>query len=166
MKPVIKTTFCILFLFFSCLQEDRVLPLKGKVTFSIAEKDRMNGRLEKTVDPAFVILSVDNNNGYTREQVKLNFFSFGIGYLSEELELPAGTYDLTQFVVFDANGRAIYAAPRLGSQLAKFVTDPLPMKFTINEDAQVIPQVLAVVGDDKPEFFGYVNVSFEIIDRK
>lgn len=166
MRAAIKITFCILFLFFSCLQEDRVQPLKGNVTFSLVETDRINGRLGKTGDPAFVIISIQDNNGFKMDDIELILFSFGAGYLSEELELPAGTYELTYFVVYDTSGRAIYASPHVGSELAKFVTDSLPMKFTVNEDAQVIPQVLRVLEDDLPEFFGYASVSFEIIDRK
>jgi hypothetical protein len=167
MKTFIKTILWVLLFFVSCQPEVCVFPNTGYATFALDEKDRSNGRDKETPTPAFVLLSVQSTNGNNREEIKLSLLSFGTGYLSEKLELPIGSYQLTQFVVLDASDRVIYATPYEGSELAKHVTDSLPVDFNVSSDeTQVIAQVLPVLEDDKPELFGYVTFSFEIIPKR
>ena len=164
MKTFIKAILWVLLLSFSCQPEENVSPNTGYATFSLDERDRINGRDKETPTPASVLLSVQTINGDKREEIKLNLVSFGTGYLSEKLERPIGNYQLTQFVVLDASDRVIYATPYEGSELAKYVTDSLPVDFNVTSNGtQVIAQVLPVLEDDKPELFGYVTFSFDII---
>ena len=167
MKTFIKTILWVLLLSFSCQPEENVSPNTGYATFSLDKRDRINGRDKETPTPAFVLLSVQGTNGDKQEEIKLSLFSFGTGYLSENLELPIGDYQLTQFVVLDSSDRVIYATPYEGSEFAKYVTDSLPVDFNVNNDGtQVIAQVLPVLEDDTPELFGYVTFSFEIIGKR
>ncbi|HEY5919628.1 MAG TPA: hypothetical protein VIU13_19550 [Chryseolinea sp.] len=166
MKTFIKTILLAL-LHFSCQQEENVSPDTGYASFSFDERDRTNGRHNETPTPAFVLLSVQGTDGDKREEIKLSLFSFGTDYLSEKLELPVGNYQLTQFVVLDASNRVIYATPYEASDLAKYVTDSLPLDFNVTSNgSQVIAEVLPVLEEDKPELFGYVTFSFEIINKR
>ncbi len=55
---------------------------------------------------------------------------------SESLELPAGIYSIEYFIVKDADGNEIYAAPREidvdGIHIHNFVNDPLPISVRLN----------------------------------
>ena len=158
--------FFLVFLSVSCQHEEKVSPAKGNAAFSFYQKDRSNGRTKETTTPAFVLLEIKDGNGNKQEEIKLSLFPFGQGYLSENLELPIGSYQLTQFVVLDASGTVIFATPFDGSELAKYIDNPLPIEFTItNEGTEVKPQVLAVEPEDNPELFGYASFGFEVISN-
>lgn len=159
---------CALLIFsYACQNEEYLFPTKGNVSFSILQKTRDDGRVRETTLPAFVLLSIKDSKGEKQENIKLSLLAFGQGYLSENLELQTGNYQLAQFIVLDAANKVIYATPLEGSELAKYVTDPLPMEFTVtNEGTQITPQVLPVLEDDKPEIFGFVSFEFEVIDYK
>ena len=168
MKKLITSAFTILVLlfFYSCKDDENLSPTKGNITFSPSEVARSNGRANETATPAFVLFSIKDSNGEAQENIKLRLISFGQGYLSENLELQKGKYQLTQFVVLDAAEKIIYATPREGSELAKHINNPLPIEFTItNEGTQVKPQVLAVNQEDNPELFGYTSFGFEVISN-
>lgn len=154
----------VLLLSFSCQNEEKISPHKGYATFLIYQKVRPGGRGNET--PASILISIQDSNGIKQENVKLNIFSFGSGYLSENLELPFGNYKLTKFVVFDAANTSIYATPLEGSELEKYVSDPLPIELGVDDDGiQITPEVLIVSKDDEPQQFGYSNFSFEIISE-
>jgi hypothetical protein len=153
------------FLSFSCQPDESLPSTLGKATFSLSPQTRNNGRISGTATPAFVLLSVKDSEGKAQENIKLPLYSLGQSYLSENLELEIGAYQLSQFVVLDATNKIIYATPLEGSDLAKYVSDPLPMEFSVDTDGtQVIPQVLAVLEDDKPESFGLASFGFEIVN--
>ncbi len=167
MKKLIP--FFLLFIFSnSCKDEENLSPAQGKATFSLSQKARGNGRASETTTPAFVLLSIKNSKGKSQENIKLPLFSFGKSYLSEDLQLQTGIYQLTQFVVLNAANKVIYATPMEGSDLAKHVTDPLPIDFVVteNRNTQVVPQVLVVSQDDEPSIFGYASFGFEVVKKK
>jgi hypothetical protein len=91
--------------------------------------------------------------------------AFGSGYVSQDLELAAGNYDLTEFYVQDQEKKLIYSTPREGSGLAKFVNDPLDIAFSVDKDASTIvyPQVLAVDDATNPGDFGYSSFAFDVV---
>jgi hypothetical protein len=156
----------LLFLSLSCQHEEKVSPAKGNVSFLFDQKDRRNGRTQETITSAFVRLEIKDSNGNKQQEIRLSLFPFDQGYLSENLELPIGSYQLTQFVVLDASGTVVFATPLEGSELAKYITNPLPIEFTItNEVTQVILQVLAVEPEDNPALFGYASFGFDIISE-
>jgi hypothetical protein len=154
----------VISLFISC-QTDEMPQSTGAISFSLLNKIREENRTTGVVTPAFVLLSVKNEAGVmVLENKKLPLFSFGQSYVSENIELPLGNYKLTQFVVLDAANKTIYATPIEGSELAKYVEDPLPISFTVfeNKTSLVVPQVLEIEPNDMPENFGYVSFGFEI----
>jgi len=93
----------------------------------------------------------------------LNLYSFGGQYLSENLSLEVGSYNLTQFAILKGN-TVIYVTPIQGSERAQLVQQPLPIFFSVNENSttQVEPEVLAV-GDYLPQAFGYATFSFSVV---
>jgi hypothetical protein len=166
MKKLIPSFLSILVLFFSfsCGHEENLSQALGKATFSLSKKTKSDGRVNDTAIPAFVLLNIKYSNGKVQENIKLPLFSFGQSYLSDELLLPEGSYQLTQFAVLDAS-KVIYATPLEGSYLAEFVDDPLPIGFTITKEisTEVVPQVLAVTSTDTPEMFGLASFGFEVV---
>jgi hypothetical protein len=155
-------------LFYCCKHEEKVSPTLGNATFSLSLKTKSGGRTAETATPAFVLLSLkDGNDKAVQNSKKLPLFPFGQSYLSENLSLQTGTYLLTEFAVLDASNKVIYATPLDGSDLAKYVADPLPISFTISENTtiQVVPQVLAITSEDAPESFGLASFGFEVIER-
>jgi hypothetical protein len=167
MKKISILFLALALVLINCQQEQEVTPQKeGKVTFSLSPIKRNGGRTNATATPAFVLLSMKDGNGDTRDNVKLPLFPFGQSYSSESLELYPGSFELTQFMVLDADNKIIYATPMEGSPLATYVTDALPINFTVTSDesTHVAPQVLAVTNVDEPESFGYTSFGFEVVN--
>jgi hypothetical protein len=91
-------------------------------------------------------------------------YSFGSGFISEKIQIKAGEYNLTKFIVIDATGRVVFAAPVEGSPLAYITNDPLPVYFNVMADqvTSVAPEVIAA-GNYTPGDFGYVNFGVQIV---
>jgi len=162
----------ITFLFFVCLliacQTDEVLNVKGSLSFSFTSKNRSELRTNELTTPAFVLLIIKNLSGEVLiEYKKLALFSFGQGFVSENVELPVGSYQVTQFIILDTNHKAIFATPYENSELANLVADPLPINFSVTENNTntITPQVIPIEPTDTPELFGYANFGFEIVDN-
>ena len=149
--------FCILPL--SCQQEEKVTPNTGRVTFSLYERERTNGRTNGNVAPAFVVLNIESSNGTQLDEIKVSASSLGSIVIYENPGLPIGRYRLTQLVVYDDSSNVIYASPKAGSEMAKFASRSLPFEFNVNNnnDPQIIVDVLNVYAQDNPELFGYTN---------
>ena len=155
------TAFCssvLSLLLLSCHQEEKINPNTGIATFSLHEKERINGRADGSSIPSFVLLNIQASNGIELKEIKLNLFSFGASFLTENLELPMGSYYLTEFVVYDASNKPIYVTPKTDSEMEKFVSASLPIEFSINPNGtSVTTQVISVLADDEPQRFGYTN---------
>jgi hypothetical protein len=165
MKNLIPFLFVLVC--YSCDQEESFSPKLGKATFSISETNRDNGRIKETIVPAFVLLSIEDSKGGSKEHIKLPLYTLGQSYLSTNVDMQAGTYQLTQFAVLDESNKGIYATPLEGSDLARYVENPLPIEFTIEEDQNtlVVPQVLAVYKEDTPGRFGLASFVFDIVSK-
>jgi hypothetical protein len=154
--------------FNSCRNDDTLLPENGDgtVAFSLSAVTRENtgGRVSATATPAAALISIKDNHGNLSENIRLSITPFGQGYISENLSVKAGDYKLTQFVVLDSASKIIYATPVAGSDMARFITNPLSIAFTVSRDAStnVVPEALPVYPTDAPTDFGYANFEFEI----
>ena len=112
-----------------------------------------------------LLISVMNENGdYVFEDEIIPLLMFGNEFITAKIEMEAGKYLLTKFLVVNPEGRVVYATPLEGSPKAHLVNDPLPIDFSIRPDqtSRVIPQVLAVM-DNSPADFGYAAFGFEIV---
>jgi hypothetical protein len=86
---------------------------------------------------------------------KLTFLEIGGEFISEGLALPPGHYQIMDF--FLANDtRVYYACPKEDSELASWVSDPLPIAFSVTADAVDFVSVDVIESDPfGPAPFGY-----------
>jgi hypothetical protein len=113
----------------------------------------------------YLIVSVVNENGeMVMNDERLELYNFGGQWITEEIKLKVGAYELTKFLVVDPMGNVLYAAPIEDSPKAYLVNDPLPIQFEIikNHVTNVVPEVLAVL-EEPPEEFGYVTFSYSVV---
>lgn len=142
----------------------------GKAEFSLSFPDG-SGQLKSgsTLDSGIVsyqvMISVEDLKGNSIFTDKLiPVYTFGTGFVSENVEIKAGEFRLTKFMVINPSGAVVYAAPKTGSPLAYLIRKPLPFNFNIypGQVTKVLPEVLAV-GNLPPDQFGYVNFGASII---
>jgi len=98
------------------------------------------------------------------EDELLPLYKFGGGFFSEKIEMKAGHYILTKFMIVDPNGEVIFAAPLKGSPKAYLVKKPLPIGFKVHPErtTRLSPEVLPVQGDP-PSDFGYSTFGFVVV---
>jgi len=91
-------------------------------------------------------------------------YSFGPGYVSGKVEIKNGDYKLTKFMVINAEGAVLFAAPLTGSPNAYLVTKPLPLNFNIFPDKVTVlnPEALSV-GSQSPSAFGYLAFGVQLV---
>ena len=151
---------------YSCENKNIDSTGSGTIEFSVNMPDPGTKSLTDSVNVSFHILisveDIDSNAVITDKMIPL--YVFGSGFISENIEIKAGEYLLTKFMVVNASGEVIFAAPRAGSPLAYLSTKPLPVSFNIypNQLTTIIPEVLTV-GDQTPDKFGYANFGVQII---
>jgi hypothetical protein len=169
MKTQIKILLflSILVVGFSCDDEEPVVNKKSYVSFGVSEHLNPSGRVSSENTPTAVILSIVNSNGgVVLENKVLPLVAFGQSFVTENIQINVGQYRLTKFLVLGGNNEVLYATPVEGSAKAQHVSDPLPILFTVTEqaNAKVTPQVLSVATDDTPESFGYLSFSYDVVD--
>jgi hypothetical protein len=156
--------------FSSCEKRSFDFTGKGNAEFalSIPEEDSksLSGiDLDDAIISYHIMVSIkDNDSNVVIADSLIPVYSFGTGFTSENLELKAGDYNLTKFLVINPAGEVILAAPVEGSPLAYLVNKPLPLGFSIyaNQVTRVSPEVL-VVGDQPPDQFGYASFGMQIV---
>jgi len=175
MKALIKILYGFLiplavFGIWSCENRNDDLAGKGKAEFSLSmpeegSKSLSGSSLDDGTMSYHILISVEDTDGNSVISDSLiPVYAFGPGFTSENVEIEAGDYNLTKFLVINPAGEVIYAAPVEGSPLAYLVNDPLPVGFTIFADqvTRVAPEVL-LVGDQTPGQFGYASFGMQVI---
>jgi hypothetical protein len=140
---------------------------KGTAEFSLLLPSQLkSGTISDTDTVSYqLLISVEDMKGNAVFTDKLiPVYSFGTGFTSEKVEINAGEYKLTKFMVINPAGAVIYASPLAGSPLAYLTSRPLPFAFNIFPDkvTQVVPEVLEV-GDQTPDKFGYLSFGIRVI---
>jgi len=143
----------------------------GTAEFSISVPDEVSQVKSGTSNDSAIVsfqimISVEDMEGnavFTDKLIPL--YTFGTGFVSENIEIKAGEFKLTKFMVINPSGAVVYAAPKAGSPLAYLATRPLPFNFNIfsNQVTKILPEVLAV-GDLTPDQFGYASFGVQIIN--
>ena len=152
----------------------------GRGTLEITLNDFSDPDLKKsaTTDPAdtnasvtesaaaslhILITITDEDGTAVIDDEMIPLYNFGGGYISQRIELDAGKYSLTRFMVVGPDGNVIFAAPLEGSPKSYIVDRPLPIGFSVSAEkiTRVVPEVLAV-GDSSPEDFGYAAFGFRV----
>jgi len=172
MKKIVHFLLLSLFVF-SCSSEkdeptvieEPIAALEGKQVFRIDVKElsakRQSIGNQKKLDPAFVLLSINDVNGnsiLTREKIAL--IKDGDSYVSSEIDLDAGTYSVVEFIVTDANDIVISIVPKENSVLAQFATKPLPFDFVVTSDEtkETVTENINAAGYTSVDF-GYTGLS-------
>jgi len=143
---------------------------KGKAEFSLIQPDDLSkssadGTQDSGIVSYHIMVSVEDMEGNpVLTDFLIPVYAFGSGFTSENVELAAGDYSLTKFLVLNPSGEVIYASPLEGSPLAYLVNDPLPVIFRIfpGTVTRVTPEVL-LVGDQPPGLFGYASFGIRVI---
>ena len=149
---------------FSCVPEK--VPENAKASFSFNLADSENSRLNSSSNPNFLIVSIKNteNNQLVHNLLKLELFSLDGGYISEEVELFVGQYEVVDFLVANAENEVIYLTPKKDSDFADLVSTPLPFAFHVSasETVQINLEVIPSDLGDAVEY-GYSVFSFDIV---
>jgi len=173
MKTLIRLVYVSLVIFgvtgfYSCNKDSGDNAI-GTAEFSISMPDGLSQLKSATVDSAVVsyqlMISVEDMNGRSVLSDKMiPIYTFGTGFVSEKIEIRAGEFKLTKFMVINPSGEVIFASPLAGSPLAYLTNKPLPFKFNIYPDkvTQVLPEVLSVEGQT-PDKFGYLSFGIKVI---
>ncbi len=142
----------------------------GSAEFSISIPDEVSQAKSGTLSDSAIVsyqimISVEDmagNSVFTDKLIPL--YTFGTGFVSENVQLNTGEFKLTKFLVINPAGSVLYASPLGGSPLAYLTTRPLPFSFNIlpGQVTRLLPEVLAV-GDQTPDKFGYVNFGMQMI---
>jgi len=120
---------------------------------------------DRNVTAALVTIAEENGNLlYDHEYLPL--YSFGEGYTTRSLKLPAGNFTIEEFMLVDSTGMVQWATPRSGSMLARFVEQPLPVAFAIRSEQTTTLQMQVIrTADQQPSDFGYATFQIDFIDR-
>ena len=112
-----------------------------------------------------ILITVVNEEGTpVLDDEMIPLYNFGSGFISQKIELEAGYYMITKFMVINPEGIVILAAPVEGSPKCYLVNKCLPLGFAVSagETTRVFPEVLPVL-DESPEEFGYAAFGFQIV---
>ena len=141
----------------------------GMAEFSFSLKSQSgqakSGSSDSTMTSYQLMVSIEDLYGKpVMTDAMIPVYTFGAGFISEKIEIKAGEYNLTKFIVIDPAGQVVFASPLEGSPLAYITNDPLPVLFNVAPGVvtSVVPEVL-VVGNYTPGDFGYANFGVQII---
>jgi hypothetical protein len=139
-----------------------------KLSILVNQQDELKSALNDSSDfqSRYVIVTVVSENGeVVMDDERIELYNFGGHWITKEIRLKVGAYELTRFLVVDPQGNVLYAAPIEGSPKAYLVNDPLPVQFEILKDivTSVVPEVLPVF-EEPPEEFGYVTFSYSVVN--
>jgi hypothetical protein len=156
-------------LFLSCQDEEKSPAKPGDVRFTIRSRPiDKNGRRATLVLPheGTLHLTVLKANGDVVFDLKeIPFTILGDYVVTEPVLLAPGDYAVTQFVI-SSEDDGTYAAPIEGSPVAAWVDDPLPIPFTVSNDALTNVSVQVLPFNDElytPEDFGYVSFGVSLV---
>lgn len=148
----------------SCVPEKA--PENAKASFSFDLSGSESSRLNSSSAPNFLIVSIRNteNNQLVYNMLKLELFSLDGGFISEEIELFVGEYEVVDFLIANAENEVIYLTPKKGSEFADIVNTPLPHSFQVSasETTQVNLEVIPADLGDAVEY-GYSVFGFDIV---
>ena len=167
-KLLISALLLMPMIFSSCEEKSNELIGEGIAEFSVSlpSGETKSAKGTDSVETALhLMISIEDARGNPILTDKLiPLYSFGTDFLSENIKIKTGEFRLTKFLVINASGDVVYAAPITGSPLAYLVLKPLPLPFRIvsGEVTRIVPEVLAVNGQT-PDQFGYAAFGMQVI---
>jgi len=157
MKKSVVGLLLIAILFQTCREDDPVKP--GKIQFTIDPSALSNGggrKMTELPDDAIMLLTVENQHGVVFSMKEFSVLKVGNQYVSEPVALTPGHYNLTSFVVTTASNVPLFATPVNGSPLARSIDRPIPIAFSVAENAVTNTSVEIIsTAHQRSEDFGY-----------
>ena len=158
---------------FGCQTEDDqpYILTSGAVRFGLSETGSgirsIASGIEASGNAHTLMVTIIDDRGipvYEHEQIKLSNFSGTMA--GETLSINQGNYELTEFLVLDEHGVAVYATPIAGSKKDDLIDYGLSINFTVasNETKEVVPEVIET-RFFTAESFGYPSFSFRSEER-
>lgn len=136
------------------------------VQFSFGLRPQPSGGRTETAEPTALLISLENTVGdpvFTHKRI--NLLHVGSSVMTEPVQLPTGTYNITEFLLVNDAGSVLYATPKVGSPLAGAVTHPLPYAFTVSaDDATTVVMEVVDVSQNTPEDFGYATFDINLVN--
>ena len=120
--------------------------------------------------PAYIMVGISSDmnvipsaDQLIKVGVKNNNGSWETTY-SDDLAMPAGTYYLQHFVVYDANDQVLWVAPRDGGTFASSVTDALPLQIDLIAGTKpyIAVDVLCFIPREETAY-GYPFFDFNVV---
>jgi TGF-beta propeptide len=149
----------------ACEKEEAVS--KGFISFSLQDKTEQQqvGLRNATVsEPCAVLITLKDDKGNcVLNGQKYSIVESNGEYWVQNIELASGEYTIEEFLVVDDSDNVIYIAPKLGSEMAPLVNNPLPFSFIVTggESTNVSLEVLDSDLGSLSEF-GYVSFPLSI----
>ena len=104
-------------------------------SFSIFNKEitaKTPSIVGKDYVPAYAFISIVSRDGIQiLDFEKIDIIAQGESYVTEEVMLDPGTYNLTEFVLVDADDIVVSLVPTATSALSQFSGTSLPYRFTV-----------------------------------
>jgi hypothetical protein len=152
-----------------CSSEDEQVAKKDTIPFSFTLSSEMvndGGRVAGLNDVVAALITLTNTTGdqiiLDKKEVKI--YQYGGAYVTESVPLKPARYNVTEFMLIDADQNVIYATPVKGSLLAKDVTKPLPINFVVSKDAVKDIEMQVVSADGvAPGNFGYAAFGIKLM---
>lgn len=143
----------------SCTDDTPQVLEKVRFTVNVGTNGDDGGRIAEGAQPSKLILSLESENGtsiFSFEEIDI--YTFGDQYITEPVALASARYRITDFLLVDDDGEVIYAAPKIGSPLAKAVNHPVPYHFYVNKN-KVITVDMEVISsaNQSAQDFGYAS---------
>lgn len=165
--------FIICLLHLSCtseMEEDiDSIKSKGIQTFSISVEGVSSAKSTANksapiLEPTFALVSIEGNGGeLIFERKKLSLIKVNGNYVTEDISIDAGNYNLTEFIITDADNVVISIAPMTGSDLAQLSETTLPFGFTVEADKSKNTPTESVDAEGFTSFdFGYGSLNLAI----
>jgi hypothetical protein len=148
----------------SCNQEEQYGNLKFGL--DLGQQASLKSSMDDRELVGALVSIRDANGMMVVEKEYLELISFGGQYVTRSLELRAGEYFLSEFMLLGPDGEVLWATPKEGSNLAHLVDQPLPVFFGIHPD-ETTGLDIQVVRVDRytPGDFGYAQFQIDFVDR-
>jgi len=168
----VKTSYLMYILLFlavlsGCSDKEINLNKKQSVELLIQNVTSGNegGRIEDAMEDATdVVVTIQHQDGRPTEYTshKMPLYHIGGAYTTEKLSLLAGSYQVTEFFLVDANNNILLATPVEGSTQGVNVSDPLPVLFNVvKEQSQSVNMEVVSTENMTPEDFGLARFVIE-----
>jgi len=149
----------------TCADDESDYGKPEKVQFNLSVTADPNGRIASLPPGLSIVLSITKQNGdVVLDHEHLSILNVAGTQMTEPIELAAGNYKVTDFLLVNDDMEVLYATPRIGSTLSGAVETPLPYNFRVtkNNVSNVHMQVIDVQTSE-PEAFGYASFHADIV---